>query len=116
MKIAIVTGGSSGIGRSVAFQLARRDVGVLLTYHRNAAAAEAVVADIARAGGSAAALRLDLADGSARDRFVAEARPLWRSGWRRDAFDFLVNNAGVGGGRPFAEVDDAYFDAIFAAN
>ena len=59
-KIALVTGGSSGIGRSVALQLARRKVGVLLTFNRQADAARAVVAEIEASGGAAAALPLDL--------------------------------------------------------
>ncbi|MBL8509044.1 MAG: SDR family NAD(P)-dependent oxidoreductase, partial [Chitinimonas sp.] len=52
-KIAVVTGGSRGLGRNAALKLAATGVGVILTYRRQAAEAQAVVAEIARLGGQA---------------------------------------------------------------
>jgi NAD(P)-dependent dehydrogenase (short-subunit alcohol dehydrogenase family) len=116
MNIAIITGGSSGVGRSLALQLARRQYGVVLTYRSRAAEAEALIADIAGGGGTAVALALDVADMRGHEAFVARVREALRAKWQREDFDVLVNNAGVGGGMALAEVTEGYFDAMFATN
>jgi NAD(P)-dependent dehydrogenase (short-subunit alcohol dehydrogenase family) len=98
--IALVTGGSSGIGRSVALQLAKQGIGVVLTYHRQPEAAEAVVADIAKLGGTGVALALDLRSVVGLDAFVAQVRAALATRFAgARAIDYLVNNAGMGGAR-----------------
>jgi hypothetical protein len=62
MKIAIITGGSRGIGRSSALQCARRGMGVILTYNNHSAGAEGVVRAIEAEAGKAVALKLDVAE------------------------------------------------------
>jgi NAD(P)-dependent dehydrogenase (short-subunit alcohol dehydrogenase family) len=115
-KVALVTGGSSGIGRSVALQLARREVGVLFTYRRQPDAARAVVAEIEAGGGTAAALPLDLATVDGLDAFVTRVRDTLEAKWGRRELDVLVNNAGMGGGTPFEKITEAEFDAMFTTN
>ena len=91
-KIAIVTGGSRGLGRSTVLSLARRGVGSIFTYHANRAEAEKVVGLVAEAGRKAVALQLDTGDVRAFDPFVQRLREsLAELG--ADRFDYLVNNA-----------------------
>ncbi len=110
--IALVTGGSRGLGRSTVEALARRGVGSIFTYNSNRAAADEVVAAVERAGARAAALRLDTGNGAGIAGFVAEVREVL-DGWNADRFDFLVNNAGTSHHAPIAEVTEEDFDALY---
>lgn len=116
MNIAIITGGSSGVGRSTAIELAKRHHGILLTYRTRAAEAAALVARIEAEGGRAVALPLDVGDTASLDGFVGRVREALRTTWQREDFDILVNNAGVGGGQAFGEVTEESFDRLFATN
>lgn len=117
MKIAIVTGGSNGIGKATALELGKRGIGVILTYHSNQYGADEVVNEIHQTNSSqAAALKLDLNQRSTFAEFTAAVKEILRRTWNRDTFDYLVNNGGTGGGMPFAEVSEEYFDRIFDTN
>ena len=116
MKIAIVTGGSNGIGKATALELGRRGIGVILTYHSNRNGAEEIVREIETSGSRAVALKLDLSQRSTFADFTRDVKEKLREVWDRDTFDYLVNNGGVGGGMPFAEITDEYFDQIFDTN
>ena len=112
-KIAIITGGSRGLGRNAAIHLARRGVDVILTYHANQAEAESAVAEIETLGQKAVALRLDAGDVASFDAFVAEIGQTLRKTWDRDRFDFLVNNAGTSYHASFTETTEAEFDKLY---
>jgi NAD(P)-dependent dehydrogenase (short-subunit alcohol dehydrogenase family) len=116
MKTAIVTGASSGIGRATALALARQKWGVIITYNSRSDAAKALIEEVERTGGTAAAAKLDLSKVGSFDAFAANTRANLREHFQREDFDLLVNNAGVGGGMPFGDITEAYFDAMFAAN
>lgn len=111
-KIALITGGSRGLGKSTALHLAEKGVGVVLTYYSKAAEAEAVVAQIEEAGGRAVALQLDTSDTSQFDSFVARFTEAISQKWGRSSFNYLVNNAGTGVYSPFAETTEEAFDAM----
>jgi NAD(P)-dependent dehydrogenase (short-subunit alcohol dehydrogenase family) len=111
-KIAVVTGGSRGLGKNTALHLARRGVDVLLTYHSRQEEAEAVVAKIEGLGARAAALRLDAGDCSSFSGFTSRVREMLGSRWQRERFDFLVNNAGIGIRAGFAETSEEQFDRL----
>lgn len=115
MKIAVITGGSRGLGRNAAEHLARAGVAVVLTYHSNADAADQVVRAIQASGGQAAALQLDTADVASFADFATHLRQVL-SGWGRDNFDYLLNNAGHGIHKPFAETTEADFDHLVAVH
>lgn len=111
-KIALVTGGSRGLGRNIAVNLARKGVGVVLTYHSNVVEADAAVKEITALGGTAAALRLDTGKVGAFDAFVAAFSTALQREWGRDSFDFLVNNAGIGINTPITETSEEMFDSL----
>lgn len=117
MKIAIVTGGSNGIGKATALELGKRGVGVILTYHSNKGSAEDVVGEIERSGGArAVALKLDLSQKSTFEEFARAVKMNLQEIWHRTTFDYLINNGGIGGGIPFTEMSEEYFDRIFNTN
>jgi NAD(P)-dependent dehydrogenase (short-subunit alcohol dehydrogenase family) len=110
--IALVTGGSRGLGKNMALQMARRGIDVVLTYHSNRTEADAVVAEIGKLGRRAAALQLDVGVASTFAKFVDEIRGVLKNQWQRQHFNFLVNNAGIGVHTPFAETSEAQFDEL----
>lgn len=112
-RIALITGGSRGLGRSTALALARRGVDVILSYRSRSAEAQALVAEIEALGRRALALPLDTG-ASAADfaRFAETLRLLLRQHWQREQFDGLVNNAGVGVYASFAQTQEAEFDEL----
>lgn len=111
-KIAIITGGSRGLGKSAALKLAEQGVAVILTYHSQATEADAVVAAIEAQGGQAAALQLDVGNSSRFADFAQQVRQLLQNRWQRHDFDFLVNNAGIGIHAAFTETTEAQFDQL----
>ncbi|NEB81939.1 SDR family oxidoreductase [Streptomyces sp. SID14478] len=112
MKVAVITGASSGIGRSAAVQIARRGAGVILTYSSNRPGAEEAVAEIEKSGGSAVALRLDVGDTAAFPAFRDAVVDALRDTWQRDTFDHLVNNAGFGQMAMFEDTTEELFDTF----
>jgi NAD(P)-dependent dehydrogenase (short-subunit alcohol dehydrogenase family) len=112
MKIAIVTGGSRGLGKSMALSLAARGVGVILTYNTNLEEAEAVTAEIGKIGPKAASAQLNVADSSTFAAFAVQIKDILHGVWGIDKFDFLVNNGGVGVNAPFAETTEEQFDLM----
>jgi NAD(P)-dependent dehydrogenase (short-subunit alcohol dehydrogenase family) len=116
MKIAIVTGGSNGIGRATALELARRGMGVVLTYNSYADRAQTVVNEIEALGGKAAALKLDLTNRESFAEFRHSLDTKLHELWDRSTFDHLINNGGAGGPMAFGEVTEEYFDLIMNTN
>ena len=111
-KIAIVTGGSRGLGRKTALSLAARGVGSIITYKANKKEAEEVVALIEQAGARASALELDTGDTGAFDGFVAAIRQKLKL-FGAETFDFLVNNAGNSSGMGFQNATEDEFDLLY---
>jgi NAD(P)-dependent dehydrogenase (short-subunit alcohol dehydrogenase family) len=114
-KVAIITGGSRGLGRNTAVNLARRGVNILFTYHSNQAEAESLVREAEAIGAKTAGFRLDAGDTSSFDGFVADVRKTLQK-WGRDKFDYLVNNAGNSLHAGFQETTEAQFDAIVSVH
>lgn len=110
--IAIVTGGSRGLGKNAALKLAAKGTDLILTYHSNGQAAAAVVGEIERAGAKAVALQLDVSDVSKFAGFAEQVRQQLKDVWQRDNFDYLLNNAGVGLYAPYADTSEAQFDEM----
>lgn len=109
-KIALVTGGSRGIGRATSIALAKEGVDVTFTYGSNEAAAQQTVADIEAAGGTAAAIRFDVGDAAACKSAVADLVKA------KGALHILVNNAGVSIDGLLMRYKDEDLDKIFRTN
>jgi NAD(P)-dependent dehydrogenase (short-subunit alcohol dehydrogenase family) len=111
-KIAIVTGGSRGLGRNTVLKLAERGIDTIFTYHSNRAEADKVL-ELARASGSqSAALQLDTGNVSAFDAFVVQVRDTLQS-WQAERFDFLVNNAGTSHHNSIEKTTEAELDQLY---
>lgn len=110
-RVAIVSGGSRGLGKDMVLSIAGRGTDAIFTYRSNRAAADEVVAEVEGMGRRAAALRLDVGDAGTFDAFVDEVRGVLR-GWGTDRFRFLVNNAGFGVHAAFVDTTEEQFDRL----
>jgi NAD(P)-dependent dehydrogenase (short-subunit alcohol dehydrogenase family) len=110
-KTAIITGGSRGIGRNTAINISRRGTDIIFTYHSNRREADSLIGEIEAMGRKAGAFRLDVGDMHSFEGFVAEVRKMLQT-WRRERFDYLVNNAGNSLHVGFEEMTEAHFDEV----
>ena len=111
-RIAIVTGGSRGLGRNTVVNLARRGIDSIFTYHSNQAEAAAVIAAVEALGQKAVALQLDTGNVASFDAFIAKVRETL-AGLGADKFDYLVNNAGTSHHNAFEQTTEAELDGLF---
>ncbi|TKR54700.1 SDR family oxidoreductase [Allopusillimonas ginsengisoli] len=111
-RIALVTGGGRGLGRSAALKLAGKGVDIILTYKEGKDHAKAAVHDIEAMGRRAVALQLDVADSKSFAAFAEQVKNALAKVWQREQFDYLVNNAGIGILAPFAETTEEQFDTM----
>ncbi|MBO8187664.1 SDR family NAD(P)-dependent oxidoreductase [Streptomyces spirodelae] len=111
-RIALITGANRGLGRSTALHLAEAGTDLLLTYRSHAEEAADVVARIRAMGRTAVALPLDASDPAAFPAFAETVRGLLKEHWEREDFDILLNNAGHGSYKAFAQTTEEEFDAL----
>lgn len=111
-KVALITGGSRGLGRNTAVNLAQRGVDLLFTWRAKRGEAEGLIREVEALGRRAAGFQLDTGDIRAFDGFVADIRKTLES-WGRYRFDYLVSNAGNSLHAAFPETTESQFDAIF---
>lgn len=114
-KIAIVTGGSRGLGQNTVLHLARRGVHSIFTYKSNQAEADKVVAEVQKAGSKAVALKLDAGNISTFDAFVNNVR-LAIADFGAERFDFLVNNAGISHHAAITKTAEEEMDQLYNVN
>ena len=111
-KIALVTGGSRGLGNDMALSLAKKGINGVLTYNSKKDEAEAVVAEIESIGQKAATLQLDAGDVKSFDNFFAQLKTTLKDTFGTEHFDFLINNAGVGYHASIADTTEEKFDML----
>ncbi|MEM6318305.1 MAG: SDR family oxidoreductase [Bacteroidota bacterium] len=111
-KIAIITGGSRGLGRNAALSLADNGNDILFTYHSNRQAAEEVKALIESKGQKAVFLQLDTGNTANFPQFINAVKSTLQEVWQTETFDFLINNAGVGAHASIGETTEATFDRL----
>jgi NAD(P)-dependent dehydrogenase (short-subunit alcohol dehydrogenase family) len=109
-KIALVTGGSRGLGKNMAISLAQKGIDVVLTYNSNQPEAEKVVAEIQAMGQKAKALQLDAGNIKSFDTFLEQVSTYLKEQTGSTHFDFLINNAGTALHASFAETTEEQFD------
>lgn len=95
-KIALITGGSRGLGKDMAINIAKKGIDIIITYHSNENAANDVVAEIQKLGRKAKAFQLDTSSTKGFDDFFSQLSSYLMLETGTDRFDFLINNAGTG--------------------
>ncbi|SFH09047.1 SDR family NAD(P)-dependent oxidoreductase [Pedobacter insulae] len=113
-KIALVTGGSRGLGKNMALALAKKGIDVILTYQSKKTEADEVVSTIELLGQQAIALQFDAGNVKSFDSFIAKVKEVLKEKWEKSQFDFLINNAGIGINVPFADTTEDQFDLLNA--
>lgn len=111
-KIALVTGGSRGLGKNMAIAIAKKSLDVILTYNSKKDEATAVVKEIEGLGQKAVALQLNVAESGSFDAFFAEVKNALSNVFTAGKIDFIVNNAGIGIHAGFTETTEADFDTL----
>ena len=112
-KLALVTGGSRGLGRNMALAIAKKGINVMLTYHSNKEAADNVVAEIESLGQKAVAFQLDTSNTKLFDNFIKQATAYLQVQTGSPNFDYLINNAGTALYALAADTSEDQLDAIF---
>ncbi|MBW4358993.1 SDR family NAD(P)-dependent oxidoreductase [Flavobacterium taihuense] len=111
-KIALVTGGSRGLGKDMALNLAKKGFDVILTFNSKKKEAEEVVSEIEKLGQKAVAIQLNVADVDSFDLFFEKVKTALKSNFDTDKIDFLINNAGVGLHENFSTTTTNQFDDL----
>lgn len=111
-RIALVTGGSRGLGKNAVLKLAAQGTDIIFTYNSQRDAALEVVAEIEQKGAKAVALQLNVSDVASFAAFTQQVKEALNQVWGRETFDYLVNNAGIGLYASFAETSETLFDEL----
>jgi NAD(P)-dependent dehydrogenase (short-subunit alcohol dehydrogenase family) len=111
-KIALVTGGSRGLGKDMALNLAKNGLDVVVTYVQNREQAEETVRQITALGRRSVALQLDAGKVGSFAAFATQLQGTLKKTWDTDKFDFLINNAGIPGRALIHETDETLFDSL----
>lgn len=111
-KIALVTGGSRGLGENMAINLAKKGLDVVLTYQSNKVEADKTVQEIESLGQKAYALQLDVSQVGSFDAFVDQVKKVIDSHFGADHIDYLINNAGIGINAMITETTEEQFDTL----
>lgn len=111
-KIALVTGGSRGLGKNMALTLAKRGIDLVITYNSNQVEAEKVVEEIKSLGQKAVAFQLNTSDTKQFDAFINKVTNHLEEKNGSKNFDYLVNNAGIGIHKSFEETTEEDFDTL----
>lgn len=111
-KIVLVTGGSRGLGKDSALQLAKRGFDVIITYQTKKQDAENVINEIKNLGRKGFAIQLDIATTSGFENFKNKVETILASNFEGKKLDALVNNAGVGINLPFEKTTEEALDAM----
>lgn len=112
-KIALVTGGSRGLGKNMAIAIAKKDIDVVFTYNSNKEAADAVVKEIEALGQKAKAFQLDTSNTSLFDGFIKDTTAYLSQEYGKPNFDFLINNAGTALYVPITDATEKQMDDIY---
>ncbi len=116
MKIAIVTGGSRGLGKDAALKLAAKGVNVVLTYKSNLEEAKKVENEIRKMGRKAYSLQLEVGDIKSFGAFADQIKATLKKDFGTDRFDYLLNNAGMSVNSSIAEFSEQQFDDLTNAH
>jgi NAD(P)-dependent dehydrogenase (short-subunit alcohol dehydrogenase family) len=111
-RTALVTGGSRGLGKDMALNLAKKGLDVILTYNSKKEEADNVVIEIEKLGQKAAAIQLNVAEVNSFDLFFQNITAALKNTFGTDKIDFLINNAGIGVHESFSTTTTSQFDDL----
>ncbi|GGP01388.1 short-chain dehydrogenase [Cloacibacterium rupense] len=111
-KVALVTGGSRGLGKDMSLQLAKKGFDIIFTYNSSASEAAKVVDEIMALGKKAKAIQLEVSQSKNFDAFVQQVKEVLNQDFETDSIFALVNNAGVAAYTSIAETSEEVFDSM----
>ncbi len=109
-KIAVITGGSTGIGAATAIRLAEQGVDSIITYRKHEKEVHEVAEEVRKKGAKAMPIYLDVGDAESFPKFKKDVESILAKEWKTEKFDYLVNNAGFGKMVMFEETSVQLFD------
>lgn len=115
-RIAVITGGNRGLGKSTVLCLAKQNIDCIFTYRRHEKEAKQVVKQVQELGSKAVALQLDVSDMLGFEDFAQQLQNVLQTHWQQSEFDYLINNAGVGLTSSFADTSESTFDTLININ
>ena len=115
-RIAVITGGNRGLGKSTVLCLAKQNIDCIFTYRRHEKEAKEVVKQVQELGSKAVALQLDVSDMLGFEDFAQQLQNVLQTHWQQSEFDYLINNAGVGLTSSFADTSESTFDTLININ
>jgi NAD(P)-dependent dehydrogenase (short-subunit alcohol dehydrogenase family) len=111
-KIALVTGGSRGLGKDMAIKLAQKGIDVIITYSTKKAEADIVVDEIKKIGQKATSIQLNITETNTFDNFFNNVKNELVTKFNAEKIDFLINNAGIGIYNNFSTTTEEQFDEL----
>lgn len=111
-KIALVTGGSRGLGKNMALAIARKGIDVIITYNIKKEDAQEVITSVEAIGQKAAAIQLNTGNTGSFDSFIKNLKSTLEDRFQSTRFDFLINNAGIGIHAAFEDTTEDQFDQL----
>lgn len=111
-KVALVTGGSRGLGKDMSLQLAKKGFDIIFTYNSSVSEAAKVVDEIMALGKKAKAIQLEVSQSKNFDAFVQQVKEVLNQYFETDSIFALVNNAGVAAYTSIAETSEEVFDSM----
>jgi len=115
-RIAVITGGNRGLGKSTVLCLAKQSIDCIFTYRSHEKEAKEVVKQVQDLGSKAVALQLDVSDMLGFEDFAQQLQNVLQTHWQQSEFDYLINNAGVGLTSSFADTSESTFDTLININ
>ena len=112
-KIALVTGGSRGLGRNMALSIAKKGLDIVLTYNNNKEKANEVIKEIESLWQKAIAIQLNVTDFEKFKEFFDDVQHSIQSQFGADKIDYLINNAGIGIHTSFSETTEEQLDTLY---
>lgn len=111
-KIALVTGGSRGLGKEMVLSLAKKGLDIIFTYNSKKEEAEKVIGLVEAFGQKAAAIQLNVGETKTFDAFFKEVSAVLSTTFQTQTFDYLINNAGIGIHASYVETTEEQFDTL----